>query len=67
MEGHLEGHIARLPVQDRKSQEVLRQMKQDERRHADTARAHGARELPLPVRLGMKLSSRVMTRTAYWV
>jgi ubiquinone biosynthesis monooxygenase Coq7 len=35
VEGHLAGHIARLPAQDRKSSEVLEQMKADEMRHAE--------------------------------
>lgn len=67
VEGHLEGHKARLPAQDRKSWEVLEQMKLDEMRHAETAIAHGARELPAPVKFAMKLSSRLMTRLSYWV
>ena len=67
VEGHLEGHKARLPAQDRKSWEVLEQMKLDEMSHAETANAHGARELPPPVKLAMKLSSRLMTRLSYWV
>lgn len=67
VEGHLEGHKARLPRQDRRSWEILEQMKQDEMRHAATARACGARELPLAAKLAMKLSSRVMTRLSYWV
>lgn len=67
VEGHLEGHKARLPTQDRKSWEVLEQMKQDEMRHAETATEHGARELPPPVKLAMKLSSRLMTRLSYWI
>lgn len=67
VEGHLEGHKARLPAQDRKSWEVLEQMKLDEMRHADTATTHGARELPQPVKMAMKLSSRLMTRLSYWI
>ena len=66
VEGHLEGHKTRLPTQDRKSWEVLEQMKADEMRHAETASYYGARELPLPVRLAMKLSSKVMTRLSYF-
>lgn len=65
VEGHLEGHKARLPAQDRKSWEVLEQMKLDEMRHAEAARNHGARELPAAVRLAMKLSSRIMTGVSY--
>lgn len=65
VEGHLEGHMRRLPAQDVKSREVLEQMKTDEKRHAATARLYGARELPLPVKWAMKLSSRVMTKLSY--
>lgn len=65
VEGHLESHMTILPAQDRKSWEVLEQMKLDEIRHAETARHHGARELPPPVKLAMKLSSKVMTRLSY--
>lgn len=65
VEGHLARHIARLPAQDRKSSEVLEQMKADEMRHAKTAMRHGARELPVPVKLAMKLSSKLMTRLSY--
>ena len=65
VEGHLENHKSRLPVQDRKSWEVLEQMKADEMRHAETANHYGARELPAPVRVAMKLSSKLMTRLSY--
>lgn len=64
---HLEGHLQRLPTQDEKSRAVVEQMKEDEAKHATTALEHGGAELPAPVRLAMKLSARVMTRTAYWV
>lgn len=64
---HLDGHLGRLPAQDEKSRAILEQMKEDEARHATTAVTHGAAELPEPVRLAMKLASRVMTRSAYWI
>lgn len=67
VEGHLDGHLRRLPEQDAKSRAIVEQMKADEIRHAETAIAHGGAELPLPVKLAMKLSSRVMTQAAYWV
>jgi ubiquinone biosynthesis monooxygenase Coq7 len=67
VEGHLDGHLARLPEQDAKSRAIVEQMKADEMRHAETAIALGGAELPLPVKLAMKLVSKVMTRTAYWV
>ena len=67
VEGHLEGHLDRLPAQDEKSRAIVNEMKVDESRHARTAVDHGAAELPEPVKLAMKLGSRVMTRTAYWI
>jgi len=67
VEGHLESHLASLPTQDRKSWEVLEQMKSDECRHAETASHCGARELPQPIKWVMKLSSKVMTRLSYTV
>ena len=67
VEGHLEGHLDRLPAQDGKSRAIVDQMKADEARHARTAEEHGAAALPEPVKQAMKLGSRVMTRTAYWI
>lgn len=67
VEAHLTDHLRRLPAGDRKSAQVLEQMRKDEVTHAETAARLGARELPLPARLGMKLVARAMTRTAYWV
>ena len=67
VEAHLARHLERLPAQDAKSRAIVEQMKQDEARHATTAIEHGGAELPLPVKLGMKLSSKLMTKTTYWV
>jgi ubiquinone biosynthesis monooxygenase Coq7 len=67
VEGHLAGHLDRLPPQDGKSRAVVEQMKADEARHAQSAVEHGAAELPRPLKLAMKLCSRVMTRTAFWI
>lgn len=67
VEGHLEDHLRRLPRGDGRSRRVLEQMQRDEIRHGDTAEAAGAVELPAPIKLLMKLTSRVMTRTAYWL
>lgn len=67
VEGHLDGHLQRLPAQDAKSRAIVEQMKADEIRHAETAITLGGAELPLPVKLAMKLTSKVMTQTAYWV
>lgn len=67
VEAHLAGHLQRLPQTDRKSWAILEQMKADEIEHARTAVRLGAQELPMPVKLAMRLASGVMTRTAYWV
>jgi 3-demethoxyubiquinol 3-hydroxylase len=67
VEHHLDDHLARLPQQDERSRAILEQMKTDEIRHAETALEHGGAPLPLPVRAAMKLSSKLMTRTVYWV
>lgn len=64
---HLAGHLQRLPVEDQKSRAILEQMKDDEGRHATSALQHGAAALPAPARFAMRLASRVMTRTAYWI
>jgi ubiquinone biosynthesis monooxygenase Coq7 len=63
---HLDGHLNEIPAGDSKSRAVLEQMRVDEAGHATSALEHGAAELPMPVRLAMRLSSKVMTRTSYW-
>lgn len=64
---HLDGHLARLPEQDARSRAVLEQMREDEGRHATTAFDAGGAELPAPVKALMTLTSKAMTRTAYWL
>ncbi|HEY6280443.1 MAG TPA: 2-polyprenyl-3-methyl-6-methoxy-1,4-benzoquinone monooxygenase [Burkholderiales bacterium] len=66
VERHLEQHLQRLPQQDLKSRAILEQMKSDEASHATTAISQGAAELPSPVKLAMRLASKVMTKTAFW-
>lgn len=67
VEAHLAGHLQRLPEADHKSWAVLEQMKADEIAHAHTAERLGARDLPGPVKLAMRLASGVMTRASYWI
>lgn len=64
---HLQSHLASLPPQDDKSRAVVQQMYVDEVQHSDMAVQLGGAELPLPVKLAMRFSGKVMTRTAYWV
>jgi len=67
VEGHLDSHLDKLPARDAKSRAIVEQMKADEIRHAETAIAHGGVPLPAPVRMAMRLSSKVMTTLAYRV
>jgi ubiquinone biosynthesis monooxygenase Coq7 len=67
VEGHLNVHLARLPAADLRSRAILEQMRTDEISHGAAARTAGAAELPAPVRVLMKHTSRVMTHTAYWI
>ncbi len=64
---HLESHLDALPEQDKRSREVVLQMKQDEAEHAEMAIDAGAAQLPAPIKSLMKAASRIMTRTAYWL
>lgn len=65
VEEHLNSHLERLPKQDVRSRTIVAQMRDDEMMHRTTAEDHGASKLPLPIRLSMRLMSRVMTTTAY--
>jgi ubiquinone biosynthesis monooxygenase Coq7 len=67
VERHLEGHLSALPAADTRSHAIVRQMKDDEARHAMSAQEAGAAELPLPVRWAMRAAAKVMTTTAYYV
>jgi ubiquinone biosynthesis monooxygenase Coq7 len=64
---HLDGHLGSLPEGDDKSRAVLEQMMADESRHGHEALQAGGTALPGPVQRLMKLASRVMTKTAYWI
>jgi ubiquinone biosynthesis monooxygenase Coq7 len=67
VENHLENHLQKLPSQDQKSRAVLEQMKEDEIHHATVALEAGGAELPGPVKLAMKLTSTLMTKSVYYL
>lgn len=67
VESHLDGHLGRLAEQDNKTRAIVEQMKEDERKHATTATDAGGAELPFPIRQAMRLASKVMTKTTYWL
>jgi ubiquinone biosynthesis monooxygenase Coq7 len=67
VEGHLDEHLQRLPAEDQRSRRIIEQMKADEVRHGAAALAAGGQALPMPVQRLMRLTSKVLTRTAYWI
>ncbi|MCP3719373.1 MULTISPECIES: 2-polyprenyl-3-methyl-6-methoxy-1,4-benzoquinone monooxygenase [unclassified Paraburkholderia] len=67
VEHHLDSHLDSLPPADLESRAVVEQMRADEISHAKSAADLGGAELPLPVRSLMRVASKVMTRTAYYI
>ena len=64
---HLESHLARLSEVDARSRVIVGQMREDEEGHRRQAADAGAESVSAPVRFGMAVAARVMTRTAYWL
>ncbi len=62
---HLSGHLRQLPERDARSRAIVEQMRREEERHGADARAAGAAALPAPIRDLMRLTAKIMTRTAY--
>ncbi|MEO5693502.1 MAG: 2-polyprenyl-3-methyl-6-methoxy-1,4-benzoquinone monooxygenase [Usitatibacter sp.] len=67
VERHLEGHLERLPADDARSRAIIEQMREDENRHGSLGRSLGAAQLPPPVKAAMRIASKVMTGTAFYV
>ena len=67
VEKHLNSHMTSLPVNDHASRAIVEQMRTDEAAHAAAAVDAGGIELPFPVRALMRATSKVMTRTAYYI
>lgn len=64
---HLDEHLQRVSANDQKTRAILEQMRDDEGQHATTAIESGGVPLPPPIKALMKLTSKVMTRTAFWI
>lgn len=64
---HLDTHLQGLPAEDARSRAIVEQMRDEERKHGEDAVAAGAAELPAPVKQLMRVTAKIMTRTAYWV
>lgn len=64
---HLTTHLDSLPDADSRSRAIVEQMRDEEAEHGANARAAGAAELPAPIHRLMRMTARIMTRSAYWV
>ena len=62
---HLDEHLQQIPAEDRKSRAILQQMKSDEQQHATTALEAGGLNFPAPLKFGMSLLAKVMTKSTY--
>jgi ubiquinone biosynthesis monooxygenase Coq7 len=67
VEVHLRGSKDRLPTADHRSRAIVDAMTHDEVAHGAQATTLGADELPFPLRSAMRLTSRVMTKSSYWL
>jgi ubiquinone biosynthesis monooxygenase Coq7 len=65
--GHLQGHLGKLPAKDDKSRAIVRKMYEDETSHKNTALQLGGTPLPAPVKAAMRLTSKLLTHTAYHI
>jgi len=62
---HLDEHLMQLPSEDKRSRAILEQMRIDEEQHADHALDAGGLRFATPIKLGMTLLSKVMTKSTY--
>ena len=62
---HLDEHLEQIPHDDAKTRAILEQMREDEEHHATSALEAGGLRFPAPVKLGMSLLSKVMTKSTY--
>ena len=62
---HLDEHLLQLPAEDVKSRAILAQMRSDEQAHAESALDAGGARFPAPIRFGMSLLAKVMTKSTY--
>lgn len=64
---HLQEHLNKLPENDVRTRSIIEQMQVDEAEHGDIAKQAGAAALPAPIKAMMKLSSKIMTKSSYWI
>jgi len=64
---HLDSHLAQIDERDKKTRAILQQMKEDEGKHATVALEAGGAHLPAPIQSFMNFTSKIMTRSVYWI
>ncbi len=62
---HLENHLSKISLNDKKTIAIIKQMKKDEDKHEAAAKSMGARELPSFIRKAMKFTSKIMTESTF--
>ena len=66
VEKHLDEYKDKLPKNDKKSRDILLEIKKDETKHKDTAKELGSTNLSSQTRSFMSLSSRVMKKLSFY-
>lgn len=64
---HLQEHLEQLSENDQRTRSIIEQMQADEAEHGDIAKQAGAAPLPAPIKAFMKMTSKIMTKSSYWV
>jgi ubiquinone biosynthesis monooxygenase Coq7 len=67
VESHLRDHLDRLSPKDLRSRAILEQMTHDEMQHGANAASMGGKPVPKSVALAMRMTSRLMTKSSYWI
>ena len=66
VEKHLDEYADKLPKNDKKSRDILLEIKKDETKHKETASELGSTKLSSQTRNFMSLSSRVMKKLSFY-
>ena len=66
VEKHLDQYTDKLPKNDKKSRDILFEIKKDETKHKETAKKLGSTKLSDQTRNFMSLSSRVMKKLSFY-
>ena len=62
---HLENHLRKISLKDKRTIAIIKQMKKDEDKHEASAKSMGAKELPSLIQKTMKFVSKLMTASTF--